>query len=211
VDVRKEIANAGAVLEGDFFFALKSRGKVSCKYINLDPVFTYPNLLGHLAFRLLRPWRGRYDVIAGPAVGGIPLIFSGASAEPVLDIRTVWADKKHDDTFAFERMGFARAMQGKRVLLLEDIASTGDSVRAVRDLVEKAGGTSIGASFVWNRGKVTAEAAGVPELKSLVEESVETWNAGEHPMWGKWPLVGDIGHPEYFPNYPGQRINLITE
>jgi orotate phosphoribosyltransferase len=208
VDIRKAIADTGAVLEGEFFFALKSRDKVSTKYINLDPVFTYPELVESLGVLLIKPWKGLFEAIAAPAVGGIPLMYAAAAV--IASPKVAWADKKSDGTFAFERMGFARAVKGKRVLLLEDIVSTGDSVRTVGVLVEAAGGTLVGASFVWNRGKVTAQAAGVPELTSLVEESVETWNAGEHPMWGKWPLVGDIGHPEYFPNYPGQRINLVT-
>lgn len=209
VNIRKILVDAGAVLEGDFFFALKKEGNTSCKYINIDPVFPNPDAVELIGEALGKPWEKEAQAFAAPAVGGIPLLYATARSLSVYT-EVVWADKQKDGTFAFERMGFTRAIRGKRVVLLEDIVSTGGSAHAVAELVRQAGGEVIGASFVWNRGNVTAEEFGVPKLHSLVEESVEVFKAGEHPMWGTWPLVMDIGHPEYFPGYPGPRIKLLS-
>lgn len=145
--------------------------------------------------------------LVAPAVGGIPLLYAAADAHQ-LTPPVAWADKQAGSTFAFERAGFAQALKGRRVLLLEDVVSTGSSGRAVADLVRDAGGEMIGASFVWNRGNVTAEQVGVPELYSLINESVDVYKAGEHPKWGEWPLVKNIGHPEYYPDYPGIKITV---
>ena len=50
---------------------------------------------------------------------------------------------------------------------------------------------------------------GVPALHSIIEEPVDAHKAGEHPKWGEWPLVADIGHPGHFPDYPGPKIRLL--
>ena len=105
-------------------------------------------------------------------------------------------------------MGFAAAIHGRKVLVLEDVTTTGSSSKAVGELVQKAGGEVIGYSCIWNRGSISREIMGAP-FYSLVEESIPTWKAGEHEAWGKWPLVEDVGHPEHFPDYPGPRIKLL--
>jgi orotate phosphoribosyltransferase len=206
--LRLELINTGAVLEGEYFFALKKQGNISCKYINMDPVFTRPRVITLIGEQLAAPWKDSADTLAAPAVGGIPLLYAAAEAFHFYP-EVAWADKQRDGTFAFERMGFTKAIQGKKVVLLEDIVSTGGSAYAVAELVRQAGGEVIGASFVWNRGNVTAQELGVPILHSLIEESVEVFKAGEHPQWGAWPLVMDIGHSEYFPDYPGPKIKLL--
>lgn len=208
-DFRSAIAETGGILKGKFFFALATEGFVSCEYVNLDPTFTYPGLVRRFSQSLYAPFRGRVDVLAAPATGAIPLLYAGLVNERP-SFRTVWADKKPDGTFAFERMGFLRAVRNKRVAVLEDISSSGKTTRALVKLVEKAGGVVVGVSLIWNRGGITAEKLGVPKLHSLIEETIPTWEAGEHPEWGKWPLVADVGHPEHFPNYPGERILLAA-
>ena len=206
--LRDELADAGAILEGEFFFALKKEGNVSHKYVNMDPVFTKPQLVSAIGSDLANPWGARVEALVAPAIGGIPLLYA-TSEWTNSHVEVAWADKQKDGSFAFERMGFTKAIKGKKVVLLEDIVSTGSSAHAVVQLVQEAGGKIIGASFVWNRGNVTAQEIGVPVLHSLIEESVEVHKAGEHPKWGEWPLVMDVGHPEYFPDYPGPKIKIL--
>ncbi len=207
-EARDIIHRTGCILKGEFFFALKE-GNVAIRYIDPDPFFTHPKEVEYLGIRLAKIFREEYSVIAAPAVGAIPLLFAVAQAHDP-EIRTVWADKQKDGSFAFGRMGFKDAVRDKRVLVIDDIGSTGSSPRAVCDLVEKHGGTVVGVGFLWNRGGITAEAMGVPCVRALINEPIEMWEAGEHPEWGVWPLVEDIGHPEHFPNYPGPRIKLLS-
>jgi orotate phosphoribosyltransferase len=205
MSLRGRIAQTGAVLEGEYFFALKS-GKISTKYINIDPVLTYPELLDIICGELIKPFKQNCNAIVGPAIGGIPLTYlcwKALQSDNVrgINYRTAFAEKQSDGTFAFERMGFANAVNGRKVVVVEDIATTGGSAKYTCELVEKAGGEVIGTSFIWNRGKVTPQTMGIPKVCSLITEEVQTWEAGEHPMWGKWPLVEDIGHPEKYPEY----------
>lgn len=219
-DIRNMLVEAGCVLEGEFFFALKKRGLVSKKYINLDPVLTDPLAVKTISEALTANFAGRYTCLVGPAVGGIPLIYAAALAElenqsvfsfsNPNNLRTVFAEKDGDG-FKFDRMGFARAVKGRQVLVLEDISSTGDTTGKVCRLVAECGGNVMGVSLIWNRGNITASTLQVPILNSLVTEAVETWWTGNYPPgWGELPLVSDIGHPEYFPDYPGPRIKLLA-
>lgn len=119
-NMRRMLVEAGAVLEGEFFFALKKQGNVSCKYINMDSVFTDPDLVSVIGARLAKPWTETVKTFAAPAVGGIPLLYAAAEfvgGSP----RVAWADKQKDGTFAFERMGFTKAIKDRKVVLLEDI------------------------------------------------------------------------------------------
>ena len=203
--IRDKIAKTGAVLEGEYFFALAS-GRVSNKYINFDAVFAFPELVDEIGELLVAEVKEDFDVIAGPAVGAIPLIYAVARHYNAVGTRTVWADKK-DGSFVFERMGFAKTVRKKRVLVVEDVTTTGASAKAVGKLVEQEGGRVIAYLSAWNRG-VTAEKMGAPAY-TLVNESAPSWAPGEHAMWGKWPLVEDIGHPEHITEYHGSRISLL--
>jgi orotate phosphoribosyltransferase len=214
INVREILTDCGCVLEGEFFFALKSNGRVSTKYINIDPLLTYPAYLFAIANVLMRESRG-FTAIAGPAVGAIPLVY--AAAEVVMHrfpdnraLRTAFAEKV-EDGFTFDRMSFAEAVRGQRTIIVEDIGSRGDSARATGAVVEAAGGTVSQYNFIWIRDQelVNEKTMGAP-VYSLINEPVKSWMPEEHTHWGKWPLVTDVGHPEKFPDYPGPLISVLT-
>ena len=153
--LRSRIVETGAVLEGDFFFSLKSRA-IATKYINLDAIFPFPGLIDRIGDMLLQEGDNRdyASIVAAPATGAIPLAYATARALRPLNegVRVVWADKKSDGKFVFERMNFAKHVYGKKVIVVEDIATTGGSAKAVADLIQSAGGTVHSINFVWNRG-----------------------------------------------------------
>ncbi len=212
-NVRETIAKVGGVLEGSYFIAFKKSPNVSTKYINIDPLLSYPELMLKIGGLLVKDWAGEFDTLAAPAVGGIPVAYAAAlnvytttGRKP----RVVWADKVAGESFEFERLGFIKAVKGKRVLVIKDVTSTGSSTKAVCDLVHKYGGNLVGASVIWNRGDVSKKTIGAPRLDSLVSEQIPTWEAGAHKMWGKWPLVTDVGHSDHFPDYPGPRVKILA-
>jgi orotate phosphoribosyltransferase len=206
VDYRAMIADTGAILEGDVIIALKKRGNVASKYVNLDALYVHPRTVRALAYALVEPWDQEFDVLVAPAVGAIPLLYTASLSHP--HVLVAWADKIANGGFAFERMGFADAIRGRRVLALEDITSSGDTTKLVCEAAHTAGGKVVGVSYIWNRGKVTAKQINVPKITSLINEEIQMWKAEEHPHWGEWPLATNVGHPEYFPDYPGPRVTL---
>ena len=220
IKVRKTLVRLGCVLDKKCFFALKS-GRVAKKYINIDPLLTHPLYL-HAIMNMMLGDHHDFEVIAGPAVGAIPLVYIGAevvghrhiyfsgSRKRLSGVRAVFAEKSGDD-FVLERAGFAQAVKGRRVIVVEDVTTTGESALKTADAIRRAGGYVTRHAFIWNRDRrrVNDKTMGAP-VSSLVTEGVRSWAPGEHPHWGEWPLVTDIGHPENFPDYTGPRITLLS-
>jgi orotate phosphoribosyltransferase len=214
VDVLGELDRAGAVVL-DRHFVLKS-GKHSAGYINLDLLFPDALLTSRICALMVDPFRGQFDTVAAPAVGGVALAVLGATAAAHADpaIRAVWADKKGDG-FEFERAGFVRHLTGKRVLVLEDFPTTGESVGKVCRLIEAHGGAIIGVSIVCNRGGLSAEALGVPRLEALSEVTLSAVDAAECGLCAaRAPIVENVGHGAAYkfnnPGYPGGYVSLAV-
>lgn len=212
------LEDAGCILEGEYFFPLKTEGLVSKKYVNIDPLLTYPNGMATICNALMRPFQGQFDCIVGPATGGIPLAYTcsnealhnGWFSHSCGGARCAFSEKDGQE-FSFQRMGFADAVNGRKTLVVEDISSTGKTSSKVCRNIEDAGGTVIGVSLIWLRGDVTTETLQAPRLNALINEGIETFDTKVKtpPGWGELPLVDDIGHPEHFPDYPGPRIDLL--
>jgi len=211
MDVLAELEKVGAVFTGKHF--VYASGKHGSGYINMDIMFPQVGLVSELCKDLIAPFVGEFDVVAAPATGGIEL---GVLSALAAGTPGVWADKDGDGGFIFERAGFIEQVKGKRVLVVEDLLTTGGSVEKVCREVEKVGGKVVGVSVVCNRGGVTAEQLGVPTLTALAtvnftasdEVDCEACAAGE-------PIVEDMGHGDDYkkshPDYMGGYVKLQKE
>jgi orotate phosphoribosyltransferase len=210
IDVLAELDRVGAILL-DRHFVYKS-GKHGSGYINMDPLFPDVGLVSAIGSELVRPFANEFDTVASPATGGIVLAFA-AAAQAGEDVAAVWADK-HERGFAFERAGFVQQLAGKRVLVVEDLLTTGGSVIGVCREVERNGGTLVGVSAICNRGGVTAEQLGVPRLEALASVTFEAVTEEACPLCAaEIPIVEDIGHGAGYkaehPDFPGGYVTLL--
>jgi orotate phosphoribosyltransferase len=143
---------SGALKEGHFL--LKS-GKHSERYLEKFLVLQDPAATSELcAF-----WAARHrapdgtplvDVVAGPTTGGVVLAFETARQ---LGVRSIFAEevKDPDGTSRREfRRGFTIA-QGERVLLVDDILTTGGSLLAMLPVVEEFGGEIVTCAVLADR------------------------------------------------------------
>ena len=210
---REVLAGLGCILEGNFFFALKS-GRVARKYINVDPLLTKPALLDAAVEDMLEVIPSErfriIETIVAPAVGGIAFAYALSTAFERMTGRrpdVAFAEKQGEE-FRFERMGFDKVIRGKKVLIVEDIGSSGITVKKVVDQVRLLKGRVVETCFLWNRGNITSTQVGSPTC-ALITETIQDWDPEDCPDWGELPLVSDIGHPEKFPNYPGGHISLL--
>lgn len=201
------LKDTGCVMQ-NLHMVLKS-GRHTSSYVNLDPAFSRSDIMQILGWRIANDFRFDHpiDIVAAPATGGISLavytslnIRNGLSNHPA----AIWADKV-EEGFVLER-GFAKAVSGKQVLAVEDMLTTGSSLREVITLVKTAGGNVMGAACVCNRGEVTAHDLGSPYLASLCQGrdlgvDLKTFEPGNCPMCAaREPIVTDIGHGLTFAN-----------
>jgi orotate phosphoribosyltransferase len=200
--VREILDRTGAVLTGDHF--LYASGKHGDKYINKDAVYPHTQETRELTRMWAEDFRDSgVEVVVGPAMGGIILSHDTASALSELagyEVPGVYAEKAEDDSFRFTR-GYDEMVRGKKVLVVEDILTTGDSVKKTVDLVRETGGEVIGVAALVNRGGVTTEDIGIPRLVALLSVnftsmSPEDCNLCEQGV----PINTQVGHGKNLAN-----------
>lgn len=147
-DVLTLFRDSQALLEGHF---LLTSGLHSDRYFEKFAVLQHPKLTETLCKVLADRFAAdRVDVVVGPAVGGILLAHEVAKH---LGTRSLFTEREGGRMRL--RRGFAIS-PGERVLVVEDVVTTGGSVREVLDVVAEAKGTLIGVALLVDRsgGKV---------------------------------------------------------
>ncbi len=150
-DVLEVFREAGALLEGHFIL---SSGRRSPVFLQKALVFSRPELSARLCGALAEKVRetfGKIDVVAGPAVGGI---IPGYELARQLGCRSIFAERA-DGQLTFRR-GFSIA-HGERVLIAEDIVTTGLSFRETVEALAKHPGEVVGGSCVIDRSNGKAD------------------------------------------------------
>ena len=138
-----------ALLEGHFVL---TSGRHSASYFQCAKVLQHPEYLTAFSIMIADEYEDQApDVVISPAIGGVVL---GTEVGTQLGCRTIFAERKEGNMVI--RRGF-HIEKGEKVLVVEDVITTGGSVREVMDLVEKAGGNILGVGVLVDRsnGSVT--------------------------------------------------------
>ncbi len=164
---------AGAILEGHFIL---SSGLHSPVFLQKARVFMYPDkterLCRALAAKVNAAGLGKIDLIVSPAVGGI---VPGYETARHLGIPAVWVERE-DGKFRLRRFEMPR---GARVLIVEDIVTTGLSSRETIDSVRALGAVVVGEACLIDRSGGEAD-VGAP-LIALARYRVPAYRADEIP------------------------------
>jgi orotate phosphoribosyltransferase len=145
---------SGAILKGHFLLA---SGLHSPIYWEKFRILQYPNYTEQLCRLIADHFREqRIQIVAGPTTGGIILAFETARQ---LGVRSIFAEKTGPTERAFRR-DFS-LNPGERVLIVDDVLTTGSSIREVKAAVNKQGGTVIGIGVLVDRSEQEVE-FGVP-------------------------------------------------
>ena len=134
---------SGALLEGHFVL---TSGRHSSSYFQCAKLLQYPKYLELFSNNIANHFKdNEIDLVMSPAVGGIVL---GTEVGRVLKKRTVFAER--DNGKMVMRRGFDIKAKEK-VLIVEDVITTGGSVKEVMDLVEDFGGSIVGVGIIVDR------------------------------------------------------------
>ncbi|BAF59985.1 MAG: orotate phosphoribosyltransferase [Pelotomaculum sp.] len=133
----------GAMLSGHFRL---TSGRHSNRYFQCALVLQHPDYSELLCRELAARFAGDgISVVIGPAMGGIIVSYEVARA---LGVRGLFAERENGVMTL--RRGFS-IEPGERVLVVEDVITTGGSVREVMEAVRKSGGTVAGAGVLVDR------------------------------------------------------------
>jgi orotate phosphoribosyltransferase len=186
-DVLATLARVGALITGDHL--VYTSGRHGSSYVNKDALYPHTAATSEVCARIAERFAGAgVEVVAGPTVGGVIMAQWTAhhlSALTGREVLAVYAEEEvgeGGDRRRLFRRGYDALVSGRRVLVVEDILTTGGSVRLVVEAVAAAGGAAVGVGALCNRGAVTAGAIGAPELYSLSEVPLESFAAEECPL-----------------------------
>jgi len=162
------------LLEGHF---LLSSGRHSANYLQCARLLMDPARASRIAIaiaqRLPREVRSAIEVVISPAMGGIII---GHEMGRALEVNALFVERP-DGVFGLRR-GFS-IEPGQKVLLVEDVVTTGLSSREAIKAVEEAGGEVIAAASIIDRSGGTAD-LGVP-FYPLIELNFPTYAPEEVP------------------------------
>ncbi|MFH1383051.1 MAG: orotate phosphoribosyltransferase [Chloroflexota bacterium] len=171
---------SGAVLKGHF---LLTSGLHSPVYWEKFQVLQFPEYTVKLCRMMAEHFRDQdIQVVAGPTTGGVILAFEVARQ---LKVRGIFAEKEGAGR-AFRR-GFT-LRPGERVLVVDDILTTGGSIREVLDAVARHGATVVGIAVMVDRSEQKVD-FDVP-LFSCLQAVTQTYKPEDCPLCAaKVPLV----------------------
>ena len=171
-EILEHFSNTDALLEGHFIL---SSGLHSPKYLQCALALQYPPD----AARFGRLIAERYvdagiDTVASPAIGGLIIGFATAAA---LNVRFIWTERQAGEMTV--RRGFS-IKPGERILVVEDVITTGGSTRECIAALESNGGKVVAAASIIDRSNGVAD-VGVPRAE-LVRLDVPSYSADVCPM-----------------------------
>jgi orotate phosphoribosyltransferase len=180
-EVLKVFYDSGALMEGHF---LLTSGLHSDQYMQCARVLQYPRYTEKLAQEIANKFiDDNIELVIGPAMGGIIVAYEVARQ---LGVPALFTERLDGEMVL--RRGFMMDA-GQRVLVVEDVVTTGGSVREVMNVVNKFGAKVVGVGVLVDRSNGTVD-FGVKQ-EAVLTMDISSWPAADCPLCarGKLPVV----------------------
>lgn len=172
---------------------LLTSGKHSDFYINKDAIYAIPDLFSFIVNTFSSIVERQYpecDVITGPAIAGAVIAAPVAIkcrktfVYPEKAISSRFVGKPINSIVKKKIMKFNRnydkVIENKKVVIIEDVVTTGGSVQKTSDAITLCGGECIGVLSIWNRTGWKPK-DGI-EILSLINKFINSWVASKCPL-----------------------------
>ncbi len=164
-EILQKFEETGALLNGHFIL---TSGLHSTQYFQCAQVLKHPDIAEKLCAQIAEHYKNAgIELVIAPAVGGIVVAHETARA---LKVPALFAEREQG-TMALRRN--FEIQPGQRVLVVEDVITTGGSVKEVIALVQALGGEAVGVGCLVDRSAGKAELA-VPYF-SLVSLKIQAY------------------------------------
>ena len=161
----------GALLEGHFVL---SSGLHSDRYFQSALLLQYPEVAEQLGKAISDLFPEAVDLVVSPALGGLII---GQEVGRAKGVRAIFTEKNEEGKPVLRRL--FEIKKGEKVLVVEDVITTGLSTGEVMELVDAMGGTLVGAGSLVNRmaskGNQKLLRWDVP-IRSLLKLQVQSWD-----------------------------------
>jgi len=171
-DVLQEFKQSGALLEGHFVL---SSGLHSPRYLQCALAIQYPADAARYGHAIAEKYLDAgIETVASPAIGGLVIGYATAAA---MNVRFIWTERQNGEMML--RRGF-KLREGERILVVEDVITTGSSTRECIAAISGNGGKVVAAASIIDRSNGIAD-VGVPR-SSLVSLDVPSYEPDVCPM-----------------------------
>lgn len=169
-NLEDQLLARGALLRGHFQFASGRHGDT---YVEKFRILQWPDVTGEACGMIAEHFHGQPNLVAGPTTGGIILAYETARH---LGLRSIIAERKEPGPGREFKRGFEIG-PGDRVLVVDDVLTTGGSVREVIDAVRERGAEVVGVGMLVDRTGGGVD-FGVPFYACLTLD-IASWDAAE--------------------------------
>lgn len=202
IRIWRTLEDCKAIIEGHFVFASAWHGDI---FLDKDAVSKYPKICAGLSWHIAQEVGEKIkdvDMVVGPAAGAI--VLANRVAEHLTDfylkekeVISVYTEKASDGSQCLNR-GFDKDVKGEKVLVIDDILTTGRSVEEVIRAVKDAGGKVVGVAILVARHQVASDRFGVP-LVILLQVELASWPEEDCPLCKEGaPINTGHGHGREF-------------
>ena len=213
--VIKILKKLGAIITDSHF--VYTSGKHGSVYIRKDQLYPYTSKTSEVCSMMAKNVKDKnIEVVVGPALGGIVLsqwVAYHLSKLTGREVLSVFSEKSYDDKKIYDRpqmlkRGYDKLVKGRRVLVVEDLTTTGASVKKVVDRVKEAGGNVVCVYVLVNRNpdKVNSKLMKAPFL-SLAVLKTDAYGEKDCPLCKRSvPINTEVGHgKEYLKKKKGAK------
>lgn len=200
-DVVEILKKVGAIVTDNHF--VYTSGKHGSVYIRKDLLYPHTEATSEVCMMFAEKYKDKdIDVVVGPSIGGIILSTWVAYHLTKLknkEILGLFTEKDEASNQIFKR-GYDELVKDKKVLIVEDLTTTGGSVRKVVESVKAAGGNVVEVCVMVNRDPehVTSDVVGAP-FSQLGIFKAESFDAESCPLCKEnVPINTTVGHGKKF-------------
>jgi len=201
--VKEIFAQTKAIITGSHI--VYTSGKHGSDYVNKDAVYPHTEETDELCRAIAECFvDANVDVVVAPAVGGV--ILSQGVARHLTRITGrkvfgIYAEKADEGDALVIKRGYDKFVPKKRVLVVDDVLTTGGSVKKIVELVRNTlKGIIVGVGVLCNRGNVQSDdVGGVPVLEALINVQMVMHDPDKCPLCAEGvPINTDVGKGREF-------------
>ncbi len=170
--ILEHFKDTNALLEGHFIL---SSGLHSPKYLQCALALQYPSDAAKFGKTIAEHFvNENIETVASPAIGGLIIGYAVAQA---LNVKFIWTERQNGEMTV--RRGFS-VKEGEKILVVEDVITTGGSTRECIEVLEKIGGKVTNAASIIDRSNGAAD-VGVSRI-ALVNLEVPSYKPEDCPL-----------------------------
>lgn len=176
-DIVKRFEEAEALLNGHFLY---TSGRHGSQFLQAARVLQYPQNVELFGTRIYQMWDDipTPDIVVGPATGGI--LLANAVARWFPECRSMYTEKDGKGGQILQR-GF-KVYHDDKVLVVEDITTTGGSAKKAADYLKSIGAQILGISVLIDRSAGEAEKTMDYPFRPLSRLDMESWLPEDCPF-----------------------------